>query len=71
MSDVIETRTKSIQAQVDNVLGFVKSPKGVFETADDIIKQFRSANRETINALTGEGSMRGLIEEKTRGRGGL
>jgi hypothetical protein len=48
---VIDIRVSSARRQIDNVWSFVKEPKGIFETVDAMVKNFRSANRETIEAL--------------------
>jgi hypothetical protein len=48
---VVDIRVASASKQLGNVLGFVKEPKGVFETVDSIVKTFRGANRETLEAI--------------------
>jgi len=49
--EVIKTRMRYAQKQVMNVKEFLTTPKGVFETLDEIIKTFRRANKETLKAI--------------------
>lgn len=51
LAEVIDIRKRSIKRQIDNIIEFVTTPKGVFETVDEAVKIFREANRETLRAL--------------------
>ena len=50
-SRIIQTRINSAKRQVNTLKEFLTTPKGVFETADQIVKNFRRANRETLGTL--------------------
>ncbi len=51
MSEVVKIRIEGVKRQIDTLASFVKEPKGIFETADAIVKNFRNANRETVKAI--------------------
>jgi len=48
---IIQTRINAAKRQVNTLKEFLSTPKGVFETADQIVKNFRRANRETLSAI--------------------
>ena len=48
---IVDIRVSAIRKQLDNIVEFVKSPKGLFETVDASIKTFREANRELVETL--------------------
>lgn len=50
-SRVIQTRVSAAKRQVNTLKDFLTTPKGIFETADQIVKNFRRANRETLSSL--------------------
>jgi len=51
MSEIIRIRVEGIRKQVDALKSFVTEPKGVFETADQLVKNFRQTNRQTLQQL--------------------
>lgn len=51
MPGVIEIRIEGVKKQADTLVSFATEPKGVFETADEMIKNFRSTNRQTLEQL--------------------
>jgi len=51
MAEVVRLRLESARRQVETVTQFVTTPKGVFETLDEMIRTFRTTNRETLKAL--------------------
>jgi len=51
MPKIIKTRQVYVRKQIDNVRSFITTPKGVFETIDEMIKTFRSANKATLRNL--------------------
>ncbi len=53
---ILNTRMQGIQNQVRNLQTIATTPKGIFESADMIVKDFRSANKATIRS-TGIGKM--------------
>lgn len=69
MSDIIQSRMKAIRKQAETLQRAARTPMGVFETFDEIIRNSRKANQETLNRLTGgkvfAGQLGGL---GTRGR---
>lgn len=54
MAGVIDVRLKALQRQIMTLERFATSPAGVFETLDQMVKNFRMANRETLAMLTGK-----------------
>jgi len=59
VSRVVDMRISSLKRQVDNIRTFVTEPVGIFETVDRMVKNFREANRQTIQAV-GLRGMRGM-----------
>jgi len=51
ITEILKIRTESLIKQIDTVSEFLATPKGVFETLDKAVKQFRQANIETLEAL--------------------
>ena len=50
-SRIIQVRLNSARRQVNTVKEFLTTPKGVFETVDQVVRNFRRANRETLATL--------------------
>jgi hypothetical protein len=48
---LVDIRVSSARKQIDNVLDFIKTPKGLFETVDTAVKTFRQANREMVETI--------------------
>lgn len=51
MSGVINVRVDGIKRQISTLKDFIKEPRGVFETADKVIRNFRYTNKETLREL--------------------
>lgn len=51
MGNPIEVRIKALQRQIMTLEKFASTPSGIFETLDQMVKNFRMANRETIASL--------------------
>lgn len=51
MSGVINVRVAGVKRQIETAKDFVKEPRGIFETADKVIRNFRYTNKETLRAL--------------------
>jgi len=52
VSDVVDVRVRSLRRQVDTLRRAATTPTGVFEAIDEVIRNFRRANKETVSALT-------------------
>ena len=63
--NILQTRKTYARRQIDVVRSFLTTPRGVFETVDEIIRNFRAANRATLRQLT-SGKMRIRVLEKFR-----
>jgi len=50
-SRVIQTRINAAKRQINTLKEFLTTPKGIFETVDQMVKNFRRANRETLSAI--------------------
>jgi len=48
---IVKERVDSVKTQVRTLGGFIKGTSGPFETADTIVRQFRSANRRMLAAI--------------------
>ena len=51
MPNVVDVRIKALERQIDILKNAVAQPTGLFETIDAMIKTFRMANRETLQAI--------------------
>jgi len=51
MARVVQDRISSAKTQVNTVKNFIRGTSGPFETADAIVRQFRSANRRMLSAI--------------------
>ena len=51
MSAVIDVLMRGVQREVENIKEFVTTPKGVFETLDEIIVDARKTGRELIQTI--------------------
>lgn len=51
MGNPIDVRIKALQRQLMTLEKFASTPSGIFETLDQMVKNFRMANRETIASL--------------------
>ena len=51
MPNVVDVRIKALERQIDILKNAVAQPAGLFETIDAMIKTFRMANRETLQAI--------------------
>lgn len=52
MAEVIQSRVRAIKRQAETLQRAATSPTGVFETIDEVIRNARRANQETIRQLT-------------------
>lgn len=55
LGEVVDIRKRALQKQAQNVMSLIRDPVGLFETLDEMIRTFRSANRETLGAIRGIG----------------
>ena len=51
MSEVINILRRGIRKEIDNVVEFIKTPKGVFQTIDEIIIDARTTVRELVHTV--------------------
>ena len=51
MSAVVDILSRGIRREVENVKEFITTPKGVFETLDEIIVDARRTGRELVQAV--------------------
>ena len=59
--NVLDIRIKALERQIDTLKTAIAQPVGLFETIDAMIKNFRVANRETLQALGFGGTAYGRI----------
>jgi hypothetical protein len=52
MAEIIQSRMRAIRRQAETLQRAATTPTGIFETVDEIIKNVRRANQETIRQLT-------------------
>ena len=52
ITKIIDTRIRSVKRQIRTLTDFATTPAGIFETIDEVIKNFRRANQETLKSLT-------------------
>lgn len=53
MSNIIQNRMRAVRRQAEILQRAITSPAGIFETVDEMIKNIRLANKETVRQLTG------------------
>jgi len=51
MSEVLNILRRGIRKEIDNVVEFIKTPKGVFQTIDEIIIDARTTVRELVHTV--------------------
>ena len=51
MSAVVDVLLKGVQREVENIKEFITTPKGVFETLDEIIVDARRTGRELVQTV--------------------
>ena len=51
MSAVVDVLLRGVQREVENVKEFITTPKGVFETLDEIIVDARRTGRELVQTV--------------------
>jgi len=51
MSTVVDILARGVRKEVENVREFVTTPKGVFQTLDEIIVDARRTARELVQAV--------------------
>ena len=51
MTGIIQIRARSMGDQVNDIIGFVANPDGLFETADRMTKRFRRTNKTTWSQM--------------------
>jgi len=49
---LIAIRKTSLLRQIDAIRTFITTPVGVFQTIDQMITTFRTANKESLKAIT-------------------
>jgi len=52
MSEVIQSRMRAIRRQAETLQRAATTPTGIFETIDEMVRNVRRANQETIRQLT-------------------
>ena len=67
MQEAIETRIRGARKQLDTLTAFVTEPKGVFQTVDEMVRNFRETNREMVREL-GVPKLLGRRAGRIRGR---
>ena len=65
MSAVVDVLMRGVQREVENIKEFVTTPKGVFETLDEIIVDARRTGREVVQTVR-PGVLRGQRIEPLR-----
>ena len=63
MSAVVDVLLRGVQREVENVKEFITTPKGVFETLDEIIVDARRTGRELVQTVRP-----GLLGQRLRGQ---
>ena len=63
MSAVVDVLMKGVRREVENVKEFITTPKGVFETLDEIIVDARRTGRELIQTVRP-----GVLGQRLRGQ---
>ncbi len=48
---IINVRVDGVKLQIETIKDFVKEPRGVFETADKLVRNFRYTNKETLREM--------------------
>ena len=68
VANVIDVRIKALQRQIMTLERFATTPSGIFETIDQMVKNFRMANKETMEMLMGGKTIKsqGLLERLRR-----
>ena len=51
MSTIVDILARGIRREVENVKEFITTPKGVFQTADEIIVDARRTARELVQTV--------------------
>jgi hypothetical protein len=51
MSAMVDVVTRGVKKEIDNVREFLTTPKGVFETVDEIIVDARTTGRELVRTV--------------------
>lgn len=66
MSGFLDVRRRALKRQVETVRRALQSPTGLFETVDNLLRNFRLANKEIIANLKTSGTrgmkLPGLLE---------
>ncbi len=52
MAEIIQNRKRAIRRQAEILQRAASTPTGIFETIDEIVRNVRRANKETIRHLT-------------------
>lgn len=61
MSEIIQSRMRAIRRQAETLQRAATTPTGIFETIDEMVRNARRANQETIRQLTGSMGFSGQI----------
>ena len=51
MSAVVDVLMRGVQREVENIKEFITTPKGVFETLDEIVVDARRTGRELVQTV--------------------
>lgn len=60
---IIKTRQIYVRKQIDNIRSFLTTPKGIFETIDEMIRTLRAANKATLKDISIPSISRRIIEK--------
>ena len=52
MSRILDIRRRTLGRQAETLRRTLQSPSGLFESIDELIRNFRTANKEMISSLT-------------------
>ena len=69
MSQIISVLRRGIRKEVDNIVEFVRTPKGIFQTIDEIIIDARTTVRELVHTVKPAGlkyKLRGMRIRRLR-----